>query len=54
MDGRAVSDIDKATVLETCESIEEAKKNIRDFGADSCIVDMETYKVIFSLQTVSR
>jgi len=38
MDGRAVFDIDKAIVLEVCETYQEAWSNRNDYGADTCIV----------------
>ena len=49
MDGRANYNVDVALVLECCETLEEAEKNINDYGADTCIVDVETQKVVDSL-----
>lgn len=49
MDGRANYDVDAATVLEHCDTLAEAKRNINDYGADTCIVDIESQKVVDSL-----
>ena len=49
MDGRANYDVDKAMVLETCNTLEEAQASINNYGADTCIVDVETQKVVDSL-----
>ena len=38
MDGRAFYDIDKAVVLETCDTYEAAMGSIEDYGDDTCIV----------------
>jgi len=37
MDGRAHYDVDKALVLETCSTFEEAYAHRYDYGDDSCI-----------------
>jgi uncharacterized membrane protein len=49
MDGRANYDVDAAIVLECCDILAEAKRNINDYGADTCIVDAETQEVVDSL-----
>lgn len=49
MDGRANYDVDRAMVLECCDTLEEAKANINEYGADTCIVDVETQEVVDSL-----
>ncbi len=38
MDGRANYDIDAALVHEVCASLQEAKRNIKKYSNDSCIV----------------
>ena len=48
MDGRANYDVDAAFVLESCDTLEEAKESISGYGADTCIVD-EAGKVVDSL-----
>ena len=42
MDGRASYDIDKATVLECCDTYEKAVANINGYGSDTCIVEIPT------------
>jgi hypothetical protein len=49
MDGRANYDVDVAYVLECCSSLKKAKRNINNYGADTCIVDAETQEVVDSL-----
>jgi len=49
MDGRANYSVDDAIVLECCDTLKEAKEHINDYGADTCIVDVETQNVIDSL-----
>ena len=49
MDGRANYDVGAAYVLECCSSLKDAKRNINDYGADTCIVDAETREVVDSL-----
>ena len=49
MDGRAIDDIDRALVLEVCETLDEAEENLFDYGADTCIIDCDTMKVIDSI-----
>jgi len=49
MDGRAHHDIDKAYVLTTCDTLEEALEDIEDYGADTCIVDVATQTIVESL-----
>ena len=49
MDGRANFDVDRAIVLECCSTLKEAKRNINNYGADTCIVDVETQEVVDSL-----
>ena len=46
MDGRANYNVDKAMVLETCETIEEAYKNWEKYGTDTCIVKVDGQKVV--------
>lgn len=46
MDGRANHDVDAAMVLETCDSLEEAYQGWKDYGSDTCIVEVETQTVI--------
>lgn len=43
MDGRAITDIDNATVFEHCETPEEAKENKDDYGDDCVIVRYEEH-----------
>ncbi len=38
MDGRASYDIDKAIVLQSCDTLDQAIANIDNYGADTCIV----------------
>ncbi len=40
MDDRACYDIDKAIVLETCDTFEEAYASRYSYGTDSCIVQV--------------
>jgi hypothetical protein len=49
MDGRALYSVERAIVLETCDTLEEAVDNINNYGADTCIVDAQTGDVIWSL-----
>lgn len=49
MDGRALRDVDKASVLEVCETIGEAYKNVHDYSPDACIVNAQTKEVVYSL-----
>ena len=49
MDGRANYSVDDAFVLECCNTLKKAKANINNYGADTCIVDVETQEVIDSL-----
>lgn len=49
MDGRANYDVDDAYVLRSCNTLEEAQIHINDYGADTCIVDVETQEVVDSL-----
>ena len=51
MDGRANYDIDAALVLETCDTLKEAQANVNDYGADTCIVEVDGNKqtLIYSL-----
>jgi hypothetical protein len=53
MDGRANYDIDTAMVLETADTYAEAMESINDYGADTCIVevddDKETQELVYSL-----
>ena len=49
MDGRAHYDVDRAMVLECCNTLAEAERSIEKYGADTCIVDVETQKVVDSL-----
>jgi len=46
MDGRAHYSVDDALVLECCSTLEEARRNINNYGTDTCIVDVETQEVI--------
>jgi len=46
MDGRARYDIEKALVLSTCSSLEEAKEDLEMFG-DAVIVDVEKQEVVY-------
>ncbi len=41
MDGRANFDIDRALVLETCDTLAEAKAHLNDYGADTCLVEVD-------------
>lgn len=41
MDGRAHFDIDKAIVLETCDTFEEAYNHRNSYEYDSCIVKVD-------------
>jgi len=36
-DGRAMANVDDATVMETCDSLKEAKEDMKDFG-DGCVI----------------
>ena len=49
MDGRANLNVNNAIVLRTCESLSEAYRNLYDYGNDTCIVDVETKKVVYSM-----
>lgn len=49
MDGRAIFDVDKATVLEICTTLDEAYENVKDYGTDTCIVNAGTKEVVYSL-----
>lgn len=51
MDGRANYDIDTAMVLETTDTYDEAMKSINDYGADTCIVEVDGDKqtLVYSL-----
>ena len=46
MDGRANYDIDAAIVLDCCDTLEEAYKNIDDHGADTCVVEVGSEKTL--------
>ena len=46
MDGRANHSVDDAMVLECCSTLEEARRNINNYGTDTCIVDVDTQEVI--------
>lgn len=54
MDGRANFDVDRAMVLRTCGSYSDAKKHVNDYGADTCIVDVETQSVVYSLMWFTK
>jgi len=47
MDGRAVYSVDDALVHECCDTIEECAEGLNDYGADTCIVEVESQRVIF-------
>ena len=47
MDGRAAYSVDDATVLETCDTLEECAESINDYGDDTCIVDVKLQLMIF-------
>jgi len=49
MDGRANYDVDKALVLESCYTLEDARKSWHDYGNDTCIVDVKTQTIVDSL-----
>lgn len=51
MDGRAKFAIDKASILETCDTMKEAMANINNYGSDTCIVEVsnDNEKLLFSL-----
>lgn len=49
MDGRAHLDFDAATVLETCNTLEEALASIDNYGADTCVVEVATQQIVHSL-----
>lgn len=49
MDGRAHYDIDSATVLECCPSLDRAYDSWHDFGDDTCIVDPDSMEIVDSL-----
>lgn len=51
MDGRANFDIDKAAVLETCDTIDEAMNSINNYGTDTCLVRVSNNneQLLFSL-----
>jgi hypothetical protein len=40
-DGRARSDIDSATALDTADTLEEAREAVRVYGLDSVIVEYD-------------
>jgi hypothetical protein len=42
MDGRAHYSFDDATVLVCCDSLDEAKSYINDYGAGTCIIEVNT------------
>lgn len=39
-DGRARYDIDRSTILECCDSLSEARKNLKDYE-DACILEVD-------------
>ena len=47
MDGRANLDIDRALVLETCDTLEEAREALDLYADDSVIVDVETQEIVY-------
>ena len=51
MDGRANSNIDKALVLETADTFDEAMQSINDYGTDTCIVKVtdDGQELVYSL-----
>ena len=54
MDGRAHTDIDRALVMECCDTLKEAKKNAREYGEDSCIVDSKTMEIVYAFYHLRR
>lgn len=49
MDGRAVDDVDRALVLETCSTLREAHDNRHDYGGDTCIVDETDQELLYCI-----
>lgn len=48
MDGRAHDDVDRAIVLESCFTLDQAMSSIDDWPEDSCIVRDDTWDILYS------